>query len=105
MGRGVAVEEPVGAGLPVTTPPVGLRGIDEVARRVEEGTRVDDLTGLDTGQEVEVGVTVEVEVEVGVGVTVEVGVGVDVGVGVVMVTGIQLRSLGPRVWETVTVPS
>jgi hypothetical protein len=89
--------------VPVTTPPVGFKGIDEVARRVEEGTRVDDLTGLDTGQEVEV--TVEVEVEVGVGVTVEVGVGVDVEVGVVMVTAIQFRSLGPRVWETVTVPS
>lgn len=92
----------VGAGVPEMTVSVGLRGTDEVARRVDEGTRVDDLTGLDTGEEVEVGVTVEVEVH---GVGVEVGVGVDVGVGVVMVTGIQLRSLGPRVCETVTVPS
>jgi len=80
-----------------------------VARRVDEGTRVEDLTGLDTGEEVELGVTVEVEVGVGVdvevGTTVVVEVGVDVGVGVVMVTGIQLRSLDPRVCETVTVPS
>lgn len=99
----------VGSGVPVTVLG-GMTGVELITRRVDETMdEVEDL-GVEVGVQVELGVTVEVGVAVEVGVTVEVGVGVGVGVGVlvergpVTVTGIQLRSLGPKVDWTSIVP-